>query len=109
MENKRDKVLNELSGLADALGINIDYVIDKENRREYLVCDDTKISTYCNSIDAIREELIGYAFLWEWRNRFLEDSVIYIIKKYWYDDDFNQPYFYYDNEKKDDEEGCKKC
>ena len=41
--NKELEVINELNSIATLLGIEIDYVIDKENHREYLICNDTKI------------------------------------------------------------------
>lgn len=39
--DKRYEVLEELKPIADILEIELDYVI--EDKREYLVCDDTKI------------------------------------------------------------------
>lgn len=52
--NKKEQVLNELGDIAKVLNIDIDYVID--DKREYLICDDTKICTNCTSIHG---ELIG--------------------------------------------------
>lgn len=63
--NKRDEVLKELGDIAKILNIEIDYVV--EEKREYLICDDTKISTLSNSISSIRQEFFGYVFLNEWK------------------------------------------
>lgn len=93
--NKELEVINELNSIAALIGIEIDYVIDKENNREYLVCNDTKICTNGTSIRGIREEFFGYVFLNEWRNRYLgafDKQTRNYIKQYWYDKNFNQPY-----------------
>lgn len=93
--NKKEEVLNELGGIAKELGIDIDYVIDNANHREYLVCDDTKICTNATSIHGIRQEFFGYVFLKEWHNRQIspfETQTRNYIKRYWFDDNFNQPY-----------------
>ncbi len=93
--NKKEEVLKELGPIAKVLNIKIDYVIDQENKREYLVCDDTKICTCHNSVVSIREEFFGYVFLNEWENRSLgsfNKKSKNCIKEFWYDKDFNQPY-----------------
>ena len=92
--NKKEEVIKELGPIAKVLNIKIDYVID--SKREYLVCDNTKICTSCTSVYGIREEFFGYVFLTEWKHRSLgafENQVKRHIKQYWYDDNFNQPYF----------------
>lgn len=92
---KELEVIHELASIAAVLDIKIDYVIDKENNREYLVCDDTKICTNGTSISGIREEFFGYVFLKEWRNRYLgsfDKQTRNYIRQYWYDDNFKQPY-----------------
>lgn len=93
--NKELEVINELNSIATLLDIELDYVIDEENKREYLVCNNTKICTNGTSIRGIREEFFGYVFLKEWRNRYLgsfDKQTRNYIKRYWYDDDFKQPY-----------------
>lgn len=93
--NKELEVIHELNSIAALLGIELDYIIDKENNREYLVCDDTKICTNDTSIRGIREEFFGYVFLQEWKNRYLgafDKQTRNYIKRYWYDNDFKQPY-----------------
>lgn len=93
--NKELEVIHELASIAAVLDIKIDYVVDKENNREYLVCDDTKICTNGTSISGIREEFFGYVFLKEWRNRYLgsfDKQTRNYIRQYWYDDNFKQPY-----------------
>lgn len=93
--NKREDVLKELGKLAQLLNISIDYIVDNENKREYLVCDNQKICTNATSISGIRQEFFGYVFLREWKHRSLgwfdKQSRNY-IKQYWYDEKFNQPY-----------------
>lgn len=93
--NKELEVIRELNSIATLLDIELDYIIDKENKREYLVCNDTKICTNGTSIRGIREEFFGYVFLKEWRNRYLgsfDKQTRNYIKQYWYDRDFKQPY-----------------
>ena len=93
--DKREQVLKELKPLADILNIKIDYVVDEKNRREYLVCNDTKICTNSTSLYGIRQEFMGYLFLREWRERYLgafDKQTRNYIKQYWYDDNFKQPY-----------------
>lgn len=91
--SKKEEVFKELQPIANVLNIKIDYVID--DKREYLVCDNTKICTSSNSIYGIREEFFGYVFLKEWRKRSLgafDKQTRNYIKKYWFDDNFKQPY-----------------
>ena len=91
---KREEVLLELGSIAEILDIEIDYVV--EDKREYLVCDDTKICTSMTSIHGIREEFFGYVFLQEWKHRDLgafDKQTRLAIKRYWFDDDFKQPFF----------------
>lgn len=93
--NKELEVIHELNSIATLLGIELDYVIDKENNREYLVCDDTKICTNGTSIIGIRQEFFGYVFLKEWEKRYLgsfDKQTRNYIRQYWYDDNFKQPY-----------------
>lgn len=91
---KREEVLKELGDIAKVLNIKIDYI--KDNKREYLVCDDTKICTLGTNIYGIRQEFFGYVFLLERRHRSLspfEKQTRNFIKQYWYDDNFNQPFY----------------
>lgn len=93
--SKRDEVMQELGEIAKVLNIEIDYIEEDDNGREYLICDDTKICTKCNSISAIRDEFFGYVFLIEWRKKYLgafDKQTRNYIRQYWYDDEFNQPY-----------------
>lgn len=87
---KREQVLNELGDIAKTLNISIDYIID--DKREYLVCDGTKICTNCTSIYGIREEFFGYVATIELRHR-LNDRTLRYLKQYWFDDNFNQPFY----------------
>ena len=92
---KKEEVIQELSELAKMLEIEIDYVEDKENKREYLVCNTTKICTSYTSIHGIRQEFFGYVFLQEWGQRWLgsfDKQTRNYIKQYWYDDNFKQPF-----------------
>lgn len=91
--NKRDEVLKELGDIAKLLNIELDYVVD--DKREYLVCNDTKICTNCTSIYGIRREFFGYVFLREWRQRTIgafDKQTRNAIRQYWFDDNFKQPY-----------------
>lgn len=91
--NKKEEVLKELGDIAKSLNIKLDYVLD--DKREYLVCDDTKICTCYTSIQGIRQEFFGYVFLCEWKHRGLgafDKQTRKHIKQYWYDDNFNQPF-----------------
>lgn len=95
---KREEILLELGDIAKVLNISLDYVEDKENKREYLVCNDTKICTNCTSVYGIRQEFFGYVFLQEWRKSYLgpfDKQTRNYIKQYWYDKDFKQPYCKY--------------
>lgn len=90
--SKREEVLKELGDIAKVLNIKIDYI--KDDKREYLVCDDTKICTLGTNICGIRQEFFGYVFLLEWRHRSVshfEKQTRNFIRQYWYDDNFNQP------------------
>jgi len=92
---KKEEVFAELGGIAEVLNIKIDYVDDVENKREYLVCNDTKICTNGTSVYGIREEFFGYVFLKEWNRRSLgsfDRQTTNYIKSYWYDNNFKQPY-----------------
>ena len=94
----KEEVIQELGDIAKLLNIEIDYIEDvNENgcKREYLVCNDTKICTNCTSIYGIREEFFGYVFLKEWKHRSLgafNNQAKKCIKQYWYDDNFKQPF-----------------
>ena len=90
---KRYEVLKELQPIADVLGIKINYII--ENKREYLVCDATKICTCATSVYGIREEFFGYVILKEWKHRSFgafDKQTRKKIKEFWYDENFYQPY-----------------
>lgn len=92
--DKREQVLQELGEIAKLLNISIDYIVD--SKREYLVCDETKICTCHTSIHGIREEFFGYVILKEWKHRSFgafDRQTRRKIKEYWYDDNFNQPFY----------------
>lgn len=90
---KKEEVLKELGDIAKILNIELDYVVD--DKREYLVCDDTKICTCGTSIYGIRQEFFGYVFLREWRQRPIgafDKQTRNAIRRYWYDKNFKQPF-----------------
>lgn len=94
-KSKKSDVIKELGPIADVLNITLDYVIDDDNRREYLVCNGQKICTNGTSVYGIRQEFFGYVFLQVWRDRTIspfEKQTRNFIKQYWYDDNFHQPY-----------------
>ena len=93
--SKEQEVLAELKPIADVLNVKLEYVIDDENKREYLVCNDTKICTNNTSVYGIRQEFFGYVFLLEWHKRSLgtfNRQLRNFIRQYWYNDEFEQPY-----------------
>ena len=93
--SKVQEVLAEIGPIAKVLKIGLAYIIDEENHREYLVCNDTRICCNGNSISGIRQEFFGYVFLLEWHKRYLgsfDKQARNYIRQYWYNDKFEQPY-----------------
>ena len=93
-ESKRQEVLEKLKPIADAIGIKLDYVLDWENNREYLACNDQNICTNSTSVYGIEKEFWGYVFILKYTDEFgkIATRTKNVIRKYWYDKDFKQPY-----------------
>lgn len=89
---KRIKVLEAIKPICEAFKIsNYDYEVDIKNKREVLIIYDIKIGCNCNSIEAVKNELIGFIFLRTWcRHRSLgafNTQCKNVIKRYWIDGD----------------------
>lgn len=67
LEKKRVEVLAAIKPICQAFNItDYDYEISNEGQREILRLGDVKIGCSCNSIFAIKNELIGYIFIKRW-------------------------------------------
>ncbi|AMC94239.1 hypothetical protein AOC36_09660 [Erysipelothrix larvae] len=92
-EKKRNEVIERLKPIGDQIGIKVDYVIDFENNREYLTCNGQNICTNSTSLYGIENEFWGYVFLNKYeRYHSFRKHQENVIKRYWYDDNFNQPW-----------------
>lgn len=92
--NKRLEVLKKLKPVADLIGIEIDYH-DYDGQREYLICDNQRICTNDTSLYGIENEFWGYVFLKKYkREHHFKKHQENVIKRYWYDKNFNQPWGY---------------
>jgi len=84
-------VLDRIKPLCNAVGIDdYDYIINRDGQSETLRIYDTKIGCSSNSISAVIQELIGYIFLRNWRDRSLgnfETQTKNVIKRYWLKED----------------------
>jgi hypothetical protein len=87
LEEKRLEVLKEIKPICDAFGIkDYEYEVSDKGQREILLIEGTKIGCSCNSVYAVKQELIGWIFLAMWRQRSLgafENQTKKIIKQYW--------------------------
>ena len=91
--SKRDQVLNYLQPIAKAIGVEIDYTEKDDAGREYLTCNNQNICTSGNSVHAIINEFWGYVFITRYdRYHAFEKHQKNVIKRYWYDKNFNQPF-----------------
>ncbi|HKM01006.1 MAG TPA: hypothetical protein VJ083_03025 [Sedimentibacter sp.] len=90
LKGKRIEVLKEIKPICDVFNIkDYDYEINESGQREILRIYDVKIGCSCNSISAVKNELIGFIFLRTWgRDRSLgafDTQSRNIIKRYWID------------------------
>lgn len=87
LESKRLSVLEAIKPICDAYEItDYDYEVKPEGQTEILRIYDTKIGCSCNSISAVIQELTGYIFIQQWRQRSLgafENQTKAVIKRYW--------------------------
>lgn len=85
---KRIEVLDAIKPICEAFNItDYDYEINTENGTEILRIYDVRIGCSCNSISAVKDELIGFIFLRTWcRDRSLgafSTQCKNVIKRYW--------------------------
>lgn len=85
---KRMEILNVIKPICDAFEItDYDYEVDTEKGTEILRIYDVRIGCSCNSILAVKNELIGFIFLRTWcRYRSLgafDTQSKNVIKRYW--------------------------
>lgn len=88
LEEKRLEVLEEIKPICEAFAItDYDYEVYTEGQREVLRIYDTRIGCSCNSMRAIKDELIGWIFV----NTFVKHrglgafkyQTLNYIKRYW--------------------------
>lgn len=91
LQEKRLEVLKAIKPICEAFGIkDYDYIVKNEGQKETLVVEGTKIGCSCNSIYAVKQELIGYIFVGMWKDRSLgafDTQVKNVIKRYWIKED----------------------
>lgn len=92
LKEKRLKVLEEIKPTCELFGItDYDYIIIETGQREILRLYDIKIGCTCNSISAVKNELIGFIFLITWgRDRSMgafDKQSRNVIKQYWIKED----------------------
>lgn len=81
--NKRREVLEEIKPICEAFKIFYDYIVSDDGN-EILLLDDTRIGCTCNSISAVKEEVIGYIFVNHYsRWWYHKPQTLKQIKKYW--------------------------
>ena len=90
LKEKRIKVLKAIKPICDVFEISdYDYIIKESGQTETLRIYDVKIGCSCNSIDAVKNELIGFVFLRTFaRDRSLgafDTQTRNVIKRYWID------------------------
>ena len=88
LQKKRLEVLEEIKPICEVFGINdYDYIISESSPREVLKLNGVKIGCSCNSISAVKNELIGFIFLRTWgRDRSMgtfDKQSRNVIKRYW--------------------------
>lgn len=88
LKKKREDVLNIIKPICETFHIeDYDYIVKDNLQKETLKLNNTYISCSGNSIDAIKDEVIGYIFYNTYcRNRGLLD-IQRKIKKYWMNDE----------------------
>ena len=90
LQKKRLQALESIKPICEAFNItDYDYIVQEHGQREVLRLYNVKIGCSCNSIDAIRNELIGFIFLRTWgRDRSMgafDKQSRNVIKQYWMD------------------------
>lgn len=88
LEKKKKEVLKEIKPICEAFNIEYDYIIKETGQRETLILNGQKIGCSCNSILAIKNEIIGYIFAEIYcRNNWwhFQPHTLKYIKQYWID------------------------
>ena len=90
LKEKRIKVLKAIKPICDAFEISdYDYIIKESGQTETLRIHGVKIGYSCNSVDDVKDELIGFIFLQTFaKNRSLgafDTQTRNVIKRYWID------------------------
>lgn len=87
LKEKRIEVLKEIKPICEAFGItDYDYIVSDKGQTETLRIESTKIGCSCNSIYAVKQELVGYIFVCYFKDRSLgcfKTQVFNQIKEYW--------------------------
>ena len=88
LTQKKQDVLKEITPICEVFGIkDFDYIIDTETGKEELKLNDTYIGCACNSLLAVKNELIGYIFVNTFcKNRDIgtfRTQTLNAIKRYW--------------------------
>ena len=87
LQEKRAEVLKKIKPICEAFGIeDYDYIVSDKGQTEILRIGATKIGCSWNSIDAVVQELVGYLFVFYFRERALghfKTQVFNEIKCYW--------------------------
>lgn len=88
LEQKRLDVLKEIKPICEAFGISdYDYIIVHDyTLQEILRIEKVKIACSCNSIYAVKQELVGYIFINYFKERALgrfKTQVFNQITAYW--------------------------
>ena len=90
LQEKRAEVLKKIKPICEAFGIeDYDYIVSDKGQTETLRIGTTKIGCSCNSIFAVKQELVGYLFICYFRERPLghfKTHVFNEIKRYWIGD-----------------------
>lgn len=82
LKKKRIEVLEEIKPICDAFNIEYDYIINE--KKERLILNGQAIGCSMNSIQAIKEEVIGYIFV-NYYDRWwhFKPQTKKFIKQYW--------------------------
>lgn len=84
---KRLEALEAIRPICEAFRItDYDYEVNTETGSEYLRIEDTQIRCDCNSMGAIKQELVGWIFLNAWKDRTLgafDKQARKHIRQYW--------------------------
>lgn len=90
LKKKRAEVLEMIEPICKVHNIKkYDYQIRETGQTETLILDGTKIGCSSNSLSAIKEELIGYIFIFRYRRSLghFETQTKNRIKRYWLEED----------------------